>query len=206
MTMKNILIIIVINLIFTSCNAQKVIETTSKDVLVFEFISGNIQLAKYYSKVYNQDNSYKKTVEASENKEIFNNKNISVVTQEWKPMGSKYYQKKYTFIQKKDTMNIYCKCGQEKNYYIKNLEFKRGNYNLNFNLPKNNKENKASEKDIKYIVGSEIVNVKEMQKAFFKNTYSPYNEPTKRDLYFSDLKFIEIDVKNTANVYLQEIK
>ncbi|AZA98650.1 hypothetical protein EG359_03065 [Chryseobacterium joostei] len=198
--------VLIITLIFTSCNAQKVIETTSKDVLVFEFISGNIQLAKYYSKVYNQDNSYKKTVEASENKEIFNNKNISVVTQEWKPMGSKYYQKKYTFIQQKDTMNIYCKCGQEKNYYIKNLEFKRGNYNLNFELPKDNKENKASEKDIKYIAGSEIINVKEMQKTFFKNTYSPSNEPTKRDLYFSDLKFIEIDVKNTANVYLQEIK
>ncbi|MEG0928935.1 hypothetical protein [Chryseobacterium sp.] len=197
--MKNILIIVIINLIFTSCNAQKVIEATSKDVLVFEFINGNIQLAKYYSKVYNQDNSYKKTVEASENKEIFNNKNISIITQNWKPMGSRYYQKKYTFIQQKDTMNIYCKCGQEKNYYIKNLEFKRGNYNLSF-------DNKASQDGIKYITGSDIITMKEMQKTLFKNTYVPSNETTKRNLYFSDLKFIEIDVKDTANVYLQEIK
>ncbi|WP_106915684.1 hypothetical protein [Chryseobacterium aurantiacum] len=197
--MKNILIIVIINLIFTSCNAQKVIEATSKDVLVFEFIDGNIQLAKYYSKVYNQDNSYKKTVEASENKEIFNNKNISIITQNWKPMGSRYYQKKYTFIQQKDTMNIYCKCGQEKNYYIKNLEFKRGNYNLSF-------DNKESQNGIKYITGSDIITMKEMQKTLFKNTYVPSNETTKRNLYFSDLKFIEINVKDTANVYLQEIK
>lgn len=191
--------VLIINLIFPSCNAQKVIEATSKDVLVFEFINGNIQLAKYYSKVYNQDNSYKKTVEASENKEIFNNKNISIITQNWKPMGSRYYQKKYTFIQQKDTMNIYCKCGQEKNYYIKNLEFKRGNYNLSF-------DNKASENGIKYITGSDIITMKEIQKTLFRNTYVPSNETTKRNLYFSDLKFIKIDIKDTANVYLQEIK
>ncbi|AZA76556.1 hypothetical protein EG347_02950 [Chryseobacterium sp. G0186] len=205
--MKNILIIITINLIFTSCNAQKAIDTSSKDVLVFEFINENITLAKYYSKVYNRDNSYKKTIEASENKEIFNDHNISIITQEWKTIGSKYYQKKYTFIQQKDTMTIHCNCGQERNYYFKNLPFKKGNYNLSFDIPKKyNRETKTYEKDIKYIYGSGITAVKEMQNTLFKNAYIPSNEQTKRDLYFKDLKFVEIDIKDTTNVHLEEAK
>lgn len=198
---------LITNLIFTSCNAQKSIDTASKDVLVFEFTHENITLAKYYSKVYNRDNSYKKTIEASENKEIFNKNNISIITQEWKTIGSKYYQKKYTFIQQKDTMTIHCNCGQERNYYFKNLPFKNGNYNVSFDFPKKyNKETKTYEKDIKYIYGSGIIAVKEIQNILFKNAYISSNERTKRDLYFKDLKFIEVDVQDTTNVHFEETK
>ena len=206
--MKKIINICCIILFTFSCKAQdKVIETKSKDVLIFKFKSDNIQLAKFYSKVHNEDNSYKKTIESSENKEIYNNSNIIIITQEWQGYGSHYFDKEYSFVLAKDTMNIKCKCGQNKKYFFKNLEFKKGNYELIFEYPKKyNDSTKKIESLIIYVKGKQIRTPKKGQDILFKNTYVSHINSTLQDTYFKDLKFIEIDLKDTINVKLKLIE
>lgn len=191
--MKNVIYILLISFVFTSCKSQTIIETKSKDVLIFEFKNDNIKLARYYTKVYHQDGTYEAIVEASANKEIFNKQNISIITQEWQAIGSNYINKRYSFIQQKDTMTIKCICGQERNYYFKNLEFKKGNYELNFNSPK---------MKIQY---QEIDSLNRVKNIFFKNTYVPEEELSIRDLYLYDIRFYYIDLHDTINVRLRKV-
>ena len=103
-------------------------------------------------------------------------------------------EKYYSFIKQRDTMNISCRCGQERNYYFKNLGFKKGNYELKFNIPKES------------TIGSKIETAEEVQNIMFKNTYLSDENSTQKDKYFKDLKFIEIDLNDTINVKLTEIK
>ncbi len=201
--MRLIIYVILVGFTFSSCSAQKVVNLKSKDVLVFNFKTDDVRLAKFYAKVYNQDGTYKETIESSENEEISNKENL-VITQEWKPMGYGYYQKKYSFILDKDTMNISCKCGQFQNYYFKNLDFKKGNYELKFDfIEKYDEETKKHKPQIKYILGNEITTSKEVQNILFKNTYE---NSAQQDKYFRDLKFIEIDLRDTLNTKLIKIE
>lgn len=206
--MKNVIYIILICFVSISCRAQKIIETDSKDVLVFEWENDDVQLAKYYTKIYNEDNTYKATVETSANKEVFKDKNINIITQEWKDYGYSYFDKKYTFIQQKDTMNIYCKCGQFRNYYFRNLEFKKGNFDLNFDFGTQYNEQTKRYEMIRpsIILGSQIENSKDIQNILFKESYFFEEESSPKNLYFKDLKFYEINLKDTVRVKLIEIK
>ncbi|MFV0531967.1 MAG: hypothetical protein ACK5MD_11105 [Flavobacteriales bacterium] len=192
--MRGIAYIILTIFTLSSCSAQKIINAKSKDVLVFNFKKENVILTKFYAKVYNQDGTYKTAVESSENREVNSKGNFSIITQDWQALGNHYYQKKYSFVLEKDTMNISCKCGQERNYYFKNLEFKKGNYELKFEIPNNR------------IKGSEIETSKEVQKILFKNAYVPNETPTQQDKYFKDLLFFQVNLEDTINVKLTKIE
>jgi hypothetical protein len=106
-------------------------------------------------------------------------------------------------------MDIICNhCGSAgTNYYFKNLEFKKGSYELRIEYTKKyNTKEKRFEKDIKYIFGKEIHTSKEVQNILFKNAnYEILRNPKYLDLYFKDLKFIEIDLKDTINVKLKKL-
>jgi len=84
-----------------------------------------------------------------------------LIKQKWLGYGSKYISKEYTFAKDKDTMNIECRCGQEINYYFKNLVFRSGNYKLTFQRPKNQ------------ILGNEIPTSNKLQNTLFENVYVP---------------------------------
>jgi hypothetical protein len=121
--------------------------------------------------------------------------------------GYEYGIKIHTFVKKKDTMNIKCYCGQEYNLYIKNLEFKKGNYELNFDYGrKYNQQTKKYERVENIVSGSQIKTPKEIQNILFKNIYVPRDKATRQDFLFKDIKFTVIDIKDTLNVKLKEIE
>ena len=115
---------------------------------------------------------------------------------------------KYVFIHKKDTMKATFFCRQNINYYIKNLKFKKGEYQLKFTFPrKYNSKTKKYELHKKYAFGNEVKTSKEVQSALFKNAdYEQLRTPKYKDLYFKDMKFIVIDLKDTLNVKFKKIE
>jgi hypothetical protein len=40
----------------------------------------------------------------------------------------------------------------------------------------------------------------------FKNAYVPPDEPTQRDVYFKELKFIEVNAPDTITVILKKVE
>lgn len=185
--MKNIVYLFAY-LLISSCSAQKkVIESLKQDIILFSFLEKNISLsqASYY------------------------NENYSIAMNIRYLIGTRYGKFDYTFIKnKKDTMNIKCFCRQEDNLYFKNLKFKKGNYKLNFSFSKvYNKKSEKYEKVKNVTLGKEIKTTKEIQNILFKNAiHSPRKASLFEDVYFEDLRFLEIDLKDTINVKLVQIK
>lgn len=174
--MRKTIIYFLFNLLILSCSAQKnIIDAQKKDVILFNILTDKTSL---YSDFF-----------------IYNNGNFNVTMNNWHTIGSRYGKYNYTFIKnEQDTMNIRCFCRQEYNIYIKNLEFKKGHYELKFEMPKNK------------ILGSDIETPIDLQKILFKNTYVPDEKPIQKDKYFKDLKFVEINLKDTVNVKLTKIE
>ncbi|MCD8418706.1 hypothetical protein J2Q11_13605 [Tenacibaculum finnmarkense genomovar finnmarkense] len=184
--MKNIVYLFAY-LFISSCSAQKkVIESLKQDIVLFSFSEKNISLsqARYY------------------------NENYSIAMNIRYLIGTHYGKFDYTFIKnKKDTMNIKCFCHQEDNLYFKNLKFKKGSFELSFDFPKKyNEQLKKYERQKTYIVGNNIKTTKETQNILFKNSdYEQLRKPNYKDTYFRDLKFLEINLKDTMNVKLEQI-
>jgi hypothetical protein len=160
-----------------------IIDIKYKDIFIFNTKGSCIYLLNsfYTEKTYNQK------------------KNI-IGIQRWVGDGFDYIKKEYSFIYKKDTMNIICNCKQYTNIYFKNLEFKKGTYELlvHFELYRSLK---------KIISGNQIKTPKEVQNILFRNAY-PWGENGDRkfgDMYFKDLKFIEINLADTVNVKLRKV-
>ncbi len=188
--MKKNFYILIIALFLFSCKAQKkIIQAESKDVFLFNIENQNFSLLNNkYNEIVYKDNDY------------------LIFTQKWNGYGSHYFNKEYSFTQLKDTMVIKCKCGQEANYSFKNLKFQKGNYELDFEYPiAYNESIKKYERKIKYVLGKEIKSSKELQNLIFNKTYISSEKTTQKDEYFKELKFIEIDLKDTVNVKLKRI-
>jgi hypothetical protein len=188
--MKKILMYCFIILSINSCKAQSIhIDLDTKDLIVFEFDS-KVNLAKFYTKVYNEDGSFKEEIYASENKEVYNKRKIVVITQEWRNYGYGYFEKSYIFIRNKDTMNLKCISGQETNFYYKDILFQKGNYELQFARPKFT------------IKGSELVDDKELNKLTFKNAYIREEDSTViKKVPFKELDFYKISLKDKGIVW-----
>lgn len=130
-----------------------------------------------------------------------------ILTQNWTGYGSHYFDKKYSFVQAKDTMNIKCKCAQEQNLIFENFKFQKGNFELIYDFQKKyNDSIKKYEPKIRYVYGYQIKVSKSVQNILFKNAY-PWSEEKNnfKNLYFKDLKFIEIDLKDSTNVKLEKL-
>lgn len=194
--MKRIIFILTFIIFTFSFNYQKkIIECKKKDLLIFEFEKNN---TTKNNKLILKDNG--------KNIMVYNKNNFILATQLWLGYGSGHFDKKYSFIVNKDTMNIECECGQERNYYFKNLDFKKGNYELKFEFPKKyNADKKKYENETKYILGSKINMNNEMLNVLFKETYVPNKKPIFQNVYFKDLKFTEIDINDSINVKLKKI-
>lgn len=118
-------------------------------------------------------------------------------------------QRYFHFINDKDVMIINCLfCGQEGfNYLIKGLEFKKGNYILNYNFPTtlNNKTGIYSWVPT-FVLGSELDIEEDLKES---NIVVEEVENGKRRLINSnkikDFKFIEINLHDSINVELREM-
>jgi hypothetical protein len=112
-----------------------------------------------------------------------------------------YYKKQLSFIKEKDTMNIYCLCGQGSNYYLKDLQFKKGDYFLSFNYER-----------IKEVKGSQLNSSTKLQNILFEDykkissASNPRQDVIRDDVYFRNLIFKIIDFSNTTSVKLESIK
>jgi len=112
------------------------------------------------------------------------------------PWDDWYRKRVFYFTQECDTMIVCIYENPYTNYYIKDLEFKKGTYYL--------KSNYYTEFDIK---GSDIKTSKYMQNMLFKDYYTDSHAaiPKAEDIFFKDLKFYVIDFSDTINVKLLPI-
>jgi hypothetical protein len=207
--MRKIVYIFAIIFFVISCDAQKtIVETKSKDILVFGFNHDNVNLINIPESFYIPDKKIYHTIDAKYNKEVYNKKGLLVLTQNWTGYGSHYIDKKYSFIQNQDTMSIACKCGQEQNYFFRNLEFQKGKFELSFTFPKKqNVQTNKYESQINYILGNQIKTPQEVQSVLFKNSYIWWETKGEfKNIFFKDLKFVEIDLKDSINVKLKKIE
>ena len=192
--MKKIILYLILGL-FTTCKAQVEVNSKQRDILVFQTLTDNVKYESIPVKEYIPDKKKYLKFKRNSNIEVYNKEKLIVISQSWSSYGSNHFNKYYSFIKDKDTMNITCECGQESNHYFKNLKFKKGNYELSFQL---NKEK---------ILGKQIKTPKEVQDILFKNSYIWWDVKGEfKNLYFKDLKFIEIDLKDTINVKLKLIE
>lgn len=134
-------------------------------------------------------------------RDLFTNKNICLLYMPYGayPWEDFYAKKKFSFIQENDTMTVciflypYC------NYYLKDLEFKKGTYFLNIR--------QYDYTELEKLRGCNIETPEYLQNILFKDyNEDVYNPSIKRqDTYFKDLKFIVIDFTDTLNVKLEPI-
>ena len=128
--MKTILYYLIIILSISSCKGQKIIiESKSKDIIVFEFEENNVKHISVKKKYLNTKGIIPL------NTTIYNKNKIIIITQRWQGYGTGHFDKIYSFAKEKDTMNIHCLCGQERNNYFKDIQFQKGDYELNFKIP-----------------------------------------------------------------------
>lgn len=104
-------------------------------------------------------------------------------------------------------MSIKCKCGQERNYFLKNLKFQKGKFNLSFDFSKKyNEQATKYQSQVNYILGNQIKTHKELQSILFRNSYVWGEDNSEfKDIYFKDLKFIAIDSQDSTYVKLKRL-
>jgi len=111
------------------------------------------------------------------------------------------FKKGITLIQKTDTMQVLCFCGQEKNYYFKEIEFKKEVYFVSF---LNDSPHVSVNKSVYEITGEKIKTPKSVHNVLFKNTliHKPKEGYSHENLSFKDIKFKVINFSDTINVKL----
>lgn len=171
--MKKIILYILFATSFFCCKGQQIpIDIKYQDILVFAFKKNNSGIIKYIGKIYGTSKNENLEIESNINTEVFNTNNNIGIAQRWMGYGSHYIHKNYTFVQQKDTMSIECRCGEEINYFLKNIAFQKGKFKL-----------EITPKKIK-ISGNQIQVPKEVQNLLFKNSYMPNKKPVFQDAYF----------------------
>lgn len=175
----SLLVYLFSSLLLYSCKAHNTdtINSRNKDIIVFKIDTKKIK--NKYSDIYVSNYSIE-MVNHSENEDMGYSK-------------FKYF-KYFSFIHKRDTMNIECQCIQKHNYYFKNLDFQRGNYKLNFEIKKEK------------LFGRNVITQKEVQNILFKDIYVSDKKFASQDAYLKDIEFYEVDFKDTINVKLKRIE
>lgn len=105
--------------------------------------------------------------------------------------------KNFSFYKGVDTMIISVKCGHDINFFIKDMPFEKGIYNINI-----------LDYNFKLLKGDAIITNKYLKEILFINSYY-FNYDRKRssfkNLFWKDLEFYKIDLKDTSNVELINI-
>ena len=110
-------------------------------------------------------------------------------------MGVGYFQKRYEFKYHNKIMYLKTKRKlQHYNFYFKNIPFKEGYYLVEIS------ELKWKET----IKGSEISVPEELQNILFLDADAARTN-TAQNIYFKDLEFIVIDLKDTENVKIEPL-
>ncbi len=207
--MRKLFLFLLTFLFLQSCKGQNIIVDLekNKDILFFGFNNENVNLVNPTKKNYSLDTKKYWETNPKLNTEIYNKNKSIIFSQKKTGYGSTYLDKEYSFIQNKDTMSIKCKCGQAVNYFLINIKFQKGKFELNLDFPRKfNEQTKKYESQINYILGNQIKTSKEVQNILFKNSYMWWESKGEfKDFYFKDLKFIEIDLKDTINNKLKKL-
>lgn len=179
------------------CKSQsKNVNIREKDILVFNFeindcIKGINPIERISIPGKGEFN-----IQTNNLYEFYKKNKMIIMFQEWDndQMSPSRFSKKYSFVRQKDTMTIKSRCGQERNYYFKNLIFQKRNYELSLK--------ETNEKKL----GKKIKTLKEIQDILFKGAYVSDKKPIFQDVYFKDIEFYEINLRDTINVRLARIE
>nr|WP_315239265.1 hypothetical protein [uncultured Flavobacterium sp.] len=208
--MRNLFLCLFLCLFLQSCKGQSIIVDSEKDndVIIFNLSNYDVSLINLPEKHYLPDTKRYWETNPKFNTEIYSKNKFVIFKQRWQNIGYGYGEKYYNFINsKKDTMNIKCFCPQETNYFFKNLEFRKGKFELSFAFPKKqNEQTKKYESQINYILGNQIKTPQEVQSVLFKNSYVWWETKGEfKNIFFKDLKFVEIDLNDSTNVKLKKL-
>lgn len=167
--MRNYFCALVLVLVCCSCKSQeKTIEYENKNLIIFKDIDPTIKVV---------DNNMSKYLFTFKNLIFIKDFKYSDVP---RPM-------KLSFVKNKDTMNIIFSYRNSDNVYIKNFEFKKGNYRIIANIYTNSK---------KHFLKSEEIPT---QKIISKNKFMG-KDNDRKDVEVKDMIFYEADLNDTINV------
>jgi len=157
-------ILIILSLVSASCGAQNqtTLDLKKNDIIAFRFIENGI-----------------KSIESPYEQEIYNNDTIILLKKKWANIGRDFFEKQFVFVKKLDTMKISCNCGQEKNLYFQDIQFKKGEVKIE--LPSNLNIEK----------GKNIFSDRKLNNIKVINSYN--NKNTGQKDIFIDLLFKELD-------------
>ena len=132
-------------------------------------------------------------------KKVYEKNNFTLVSQGWKGRDVPRFINTFIFVSKKDTMKLTClSCNEQRNYYLKDLKFKEGIYDLIF------------PHEIIWIKGSDLPTNTSIQNIYFKRIF--HNTPNQNsysnsieNVYFKDLYFQVIDFSDKENIELKPI-
>ncbi len=172
--MKKYILISLYVFIFLACKSQEeVIEYENDNLIIFDISCSSI---KFIDK-----NDYS----------IFLLKHKNLIFIKDFKHSDIPYPTGLSFTNGKDTMNIILNYGNWGNVFVKNLEFKKGYYEIN--RLKKSKLRKLNKDEIP------------KQKIVSKNVFIS-GEDKRRDIELKDLLFSELDLKDTVNVEILELK
>jgi hypothetical protein len=120
---------------------------------------------------------------------LFYNKNFFLI--EKNDLFYSRFKKFFFFINGNDTMAVYTYLSPNSNYYIKDLEFKKGSYFLKIN----------DYRELRWITGSDSKTPKKLHNILFKDYRNAHWNEVK-EIYFRDLNFTSIDLTDTSNIQL----
>lgn len=128
-----------------------------------------------------------------------NFKNKSVIITTHSQSGFMTYRLKLTtnFSKEKDTMTLLCFCEENHNFFVKNVEFKKGTY---FIKPTNGSTRIIKNSTIPIQLGSQINTPEAIQNMLFKGVFK-IGQGT-NDIQFKDIEFKVLDLADTNKVKL----
>lgn len=175
--MTRYLLFLFANLLPVLCFAQNIkfdtIDVDRQDILVFNFIEHDISLVEFaYGTIC-----------------IYKDKNMIGLRNRWRGYGSSYIDKKFMFTQGCDTMRVAINCGQNCNFYFRNMEFRKGDFNIRI----------ADKYDPNTLIKGEDISCDiYLNNLFLKNAYRDYQ--IKEDRYFKYIDFYEINMQDDKKI------
>ncbi|MBS3737378.1 MAG: hypothetical protein KGY51_00065 [Psychroflexus sp.] len=180
---KSIFHITIVMILLFSCKTteQLIIENKHYNIIFLQFTEANIESANY---------------------NFYSEKNILITSLEHSRDFNPKFEHLLTLTKDLDTMRLKCTFPVYKNFYIRNVNFKKGDYIVKYNNSKNGLLNNS---ELVEIIGKDIKTPGSTQNILFQNLSitDSINGHTIKDIELSDIQFTIMDCADTKKVKLE---
>lgn len=173
---KKILCITTVLILLLACKSTKqlIIESNHYNIVLLQFTEANIESVNY---------------------NFYSNKNILITSLKHSRDFNPKFEHQLILTKGLDTMRLNCTFPIYQNFYIKNIDFKEGNYLLKYNNSKNGFLNNSK---LVKVMGNNIKIPTSTQDVIFKNLsiIDSINGQTTKNLELKDIQFNIVDFSN----------